>query len=538
MMFTFPYSPNREFPHPLAMIKKSSTDPSYANFMSYPLVDMMTWQGLGDLVNRFRVKTLGLDPVSTIWAPGHLYRLKVPYSYMWSPKLCPKPKDWGPEIDISGFAFLELASSFKPPKDLEDFLADGDKPIYIGFGSIVVDDAKAFTKLIFEAVKKAGVRALINKGWGGFGDEENTPENIFMLENTPHDWLFPKCKAVVHHGGAGTTAIGLKLAKPTMIVPFFGDQPFWGAMVAEKQAGAKECIPYKELTADKLANGIKECLSKEAQENVQKIADSIAEEGDGAANAVKSFHANLPLRGTSSMRCSIMEKRAAVWRLKHSQLRLSPLAAELLIQQGNLTLNDLVLLRNYEWNDFQGAGGPLTGGATAVTRMVTGITGGIALTPYQMGKDVHKHTKHERKKRRHEKRQQERAARGLPMATGPKSTTDSSSENDGSDGSSSEKESSAAQKKDGEHDQAEKHHTSSTDEHKNDKIPGSTAKSGEVSKKIDKMENARPEAQRSATADSKMSVLSADPEDHIGHTVAMDFAHGVAKPIEAIATGL
>ena len=115
---------------------------------------------LGDLVNNFRVKTLGLEPVSTLWAPGQLYRLKVPYTYLWSPGLVPKPKDWGPEIDIAGFVFLDLASSFEPPIELSRFLDAGDPPVYIGFGSIVVDDPDKFTKMIFEAVKKAGVRHL------------------------------------------------------------------------------------------------------------------------------------------------------------------------------------------------------------------------------------------------------------------------------------------------------------------------------------------------------------------------------------------
>ena len=92
LMFTFPTSPTQQFPHPLTKIKQSNVDANYTNFMSYPLVEMMTWQGLGDLVNRFRVKTLGLEPVSTLWAPGQLFRLRVPHTYLWSPGLIPKPK--------------------------------------------------------------------------------------------------------------------------------------------------------------------------------------------------------------------------------------------------------------------------------------------------------------------------------------------------------------------------------------------------------------------------------------------------------------
>lgn len=111
------------------------------------------YSSLGDLVNDFRVKTLGFEPVSTLWAPGQLYRLKVPCTYLWSPGLVPKPEDWGPEIDIAGFVFLDLASSFKPPEELVEFLDAGEPPVYVGFGSIVVDDPDKFTRMIFEAVE-------------------------------------------------------------------------------------------------------------------------------------------------------------------------------------------------------------------------------------------------------------------------------------------------------------------------------------------------------------------------------------------------
>jgi UDP:flavonoid glycosyltransferase YjiC (YdhE family) len=397
MMFTFPYTPTTQFPHPLANIKSSNVDAGYTNFMSYPLVEMMTWQGLGDLINRFRAKTLWLDEVSTLWAPGQLYRLKVPYTYMWSPGLVPKPKDWGPEIDISGFVFLDLASSFKPPEDLVKFLDNGEPPVYIGFGSIVVDDPNKFTELIFEAVKLAGVRALVSKGWGGFGSNRDAPDNIYMLENTPHDWLFPRVSAVVHHGGAGTTAIGLKCARPTMIVPFFGDQPFWGAMVAKAKAGAHECIPYKKLTAERLAEGIKQCLTDEARKNVKEIADSIAKEGDGALNAVRSFHRSLPLRGENNMRCQILPTHCASWKLKNTNLRLCPLAAELLVEWKKIRWNELRLLRNYEWNDFGGPGEPVTGMWGALIGTVDGVVSGVGLVPLNMARSVKRREKYYRK---------------------------------------------------------------------------------------------------------------------------------------------
>ena len=78
-----PWSPTQAFPHPLANIQSSNADTSITNFVSYALVEMMTWQGLGDVINRFREKTLRLEPVSVMWAPGMLSRLRIPYTYCW-----------------------------------------------------------------------------------------------------------------------------------------------------------------------------------------------------------------------------------------------------------------------------------------------------------------------------------------------------------------------------------------------------------------------------------------------------------------------
>ena len=302
-----------------------------------------------------------------------------------------------------------MASSFEPPEGLSSFLEAGEPPVYIGFGSIVIDDPDRFTALIFEAVEKAGVRALVSKGWGGLGGEENVPDNIYMLENTPHDWLFPRVSAVVHHGGAGTTAIGLKCGKPTMIVPFFGDQPFWGSMVARAGAGARQAVPYKHLTVESLAEGIKQCLSPEAKANAEKIAQAIAEEGDGAKNAVESFHRHLPLRGEFSMRCTVFPNRVAVWLLKDTRLRLSTLAAQLFVEKGNFRWQDLKLIRHYEWSDFEGPGEPLTGGGAALANTAGGIVKGIGGVPIRWAKRLKRHEK--RNKEREERRPSSAVAR-------------------------------------------------------------------------------------------------------------------------------
>lgn len=407
LSFTFPYTPTKSFPHPLASIKASNVDLGYTNFISYPLVEMMVWQGLGDLVNDLRVDTLGLDPVSTLWAPGALYRMNVPFAYLWSPSLVPKPADWGDEIDICGFVFLDLASSFTPPDSLTEFLDAGEAPIYIGFGSIVVDDANKFTNMIFEAVKLAGVRALVSKGWGGLGgDSLDVPENIFLLDNTPHDWLFPRVKACVIHGGAGTTAIALKCGKPIMIVPFFGDQFFWGSMIEKAKAGP-EPIPYKSLSAEKIAEGIKCCLTKEAQTNAQSIATDMEKEGDGAENMCTFVHQHLTLSGKHSMRCSILDDRVAVWHLKGTSLRLSALAADILVGKGCIQWRKLRLIRHCEWNDFEGPPGPVTGVLGSVAGTFGEVFGGIGGVPARLAKSSNK--KRERKEKRRIKKEKHKS---------------------------------------------------------------------------------------------------------------------------------
>jgi hypothetical protein len=227
---------------------------------------------------------------------------------------------------------------------LAAYLAAGPAPVYIGFGSIVVDNPDAMTKLIFEAVKKAGVRALVSKGWGGLGaDALDIPEGVFMLGNVPHDWLFQHVSCVVHHGGAGTTAAGIATGKPTVVVPFFGDQPFWGAMVARAGAGPPP-IPYKNLTADKLAAALLEALKPETLERAKELGDKIKEE-DGCEVGGKSFHDFLDV---DKLRCSLAPSRVAIWRIKRTNTRLSGLAANVLATEGLLDFADLKL-----WVVFQ-----------------------------------------------------------------------------------------------------------------------------------------------------------------------------------------
>jgi UDP:flavonoid glycosyltransferase YjiC (YdhE family) len=377
IMFTMPYSPTQAFPHPLANIQSSNADPQLTNYISYAMIELLSWQGLGDIINRFRAKCLGLDPLSTIWATGMLQRLKIPHTYCWSPALIPKPKDWGSHISISGFYFLNLASNYTPAPELQAFLDDGPPPVYIGFGSIVLDDPNAMTELIFEAVRKTGQRALLSKGWGGMGaDELHIPDGVFMLGNVPHDWLFKHVSCVVHHGGAGTTAAGITAGRPTLVVPFFGDQPFWGAMVARAGAGP-DPIPHKQLTADKLADAINFCLKPESLERAKELASKIAEER-GSHMGAQLIHQYLE---PDRLRCTLVPSRPAAWRVKRTKVRLSAFAACTLANANLLDLDDLKLFRPQEHYTDEGPWDPISGGFTAFLGAVGGMMMGLADVP-------------------------------------------------------------------------------------------------------------------------------------------------------------
>jgi UDP:flavonoid glycosyltransferase YjiC (YdhE family) len=195
------------------------------------------------------------------------------------------------------------------------------------------------SKIIRGAIRKTGQRAIISKGWGGLGEDElDTQDGNFLLGNCPHDWLFPQVSCVVHHGGAGTTAAGLKFGRPTVVVPFFGDQPFWGSIVYRDRLGPSP-IPYKDLTVDKLADAILEAQNPSQRQNAEEISKILQQES-GDRNAVSSFLRHLYYE---RMRCALCPFRPAVWWVKSSKLPLSGFAATVLVEAGLLNPHNLKL---------------------------------------------------------------------------------------------------------------------------------------------------------------------------------------------------
>lgn len=261
----FPWTRTTRFPHPFAMQNYYTGGRLLYNDMTYVMIDMALWTGTSKTINRFRRKVLGL-PATTL---EKLELWRVPHIYSFSPTVLPPPKDWPEYMHCTGYWFLDNPNvSWQPKSSLVEFLKAENDPrpiIYIGFGSIIVPDPEAVSRVIVDAVHKANVRAIICKGWSSRMKDNNKhdedessavldryPDTIYKIDSIPHDWLFPQIQGVVHHGGAGTTAAGLRAGLPTVIKPFFGDQRFWGQRVEELGVGV--CLV--KLTVDKLSDAL------------------------------------------------------------------------------------------------------------------------------------------------------------------------------------------------------------------------------------------------------------------------------------------
>ncbi|GKT50517.1 sterol 3-beta-glucosyltransferase UGT80B1 [Colletotrichum spaethianum] len=337
IMFTMPWSATRAFPHPLANLQSNNTEPSTANWLSYGVVETMTWQGLGDVINDWRRRSLGLDNIQASMGPGITTYLKIPHTYCWSPAIISKPADWGQEIDVCGF-FLRDEPIYNPPSDLDTFLRAGPPPVYVGFGSIVIDDPQRLTNVILEAASRCGVRVIISRGWSKLGGDNPNTHQVFYLGDCPHEWLFKRVSVVVHHGGAGTTACGLINARPTIVIPFFGDQPFWGGVVASIGAGSKP-IQHKTLSTDKLVDALRYCLSDQAHRAAEEVALKMRIE-NGVDSAVQSLHRNLPV---DALICDVLPQLPATWLYKRKGrvVKLSDQAAATLLSEKMIKKSEL-----------------------------------------------------------------------------------------------------------------------------------------------------------------------------------------------------
>jgi sterol 3beta-glucosyltransferase len=192
---------------------------------------------------------------------------------------------------VTGCWFLDREAEWQPPRELVDFLKAGPAPVYVGFGSMYSSNPQEVTEMVLHALARVKQRGILQTGWGGLSNAD-LPDDVFAVDSIPHDWLFPQMASVVHHGGSGTTAAGLRAGMPTVIIPFFADQPFWGARVFELGAGPAP-IPKKRLTLERLADAICAATSDEViRGRASALGERIRAE-DGVTQAVEVLYHHL-----------------------------------------------------------------------------------------------------------------------------------------------------------------------------------------------------------------------------------------------------
>lgn len=241
--------------------------------LSYKMLQAMLWMASKTGVIQFWKEKFGKVP-ENFGCPFERVDEQHPSIVSCSSHVFPIPKDWNQNVHQSGYWFTEENDDYTPPESLLDFLSKGEKPIYFGFGSVFDDkDKDLFLNSVKGALEITGKRGIIC-GMGKFND---LPENMFAIDSIPHTWLFSKCSAVCHHGGAGTTAAGFAAGIPSVIIPFSNDQFAWAHRSYDIGVGAKP-IYKKQLSTQRLADAINYALSDKVVENAKRLGKNIAGE--------------------------------------------------------------------------------------------------------------------------------------------------------------------------------------------------------------------------------------------------------------------
>lgn len=299
-----PATPTRAFPSPLACALERL--PSWfpqplrgaLNYGSYRLVNWSFTLSIYKTVNACR-RELGLLPKPlAFYLTVDVQPVSILYGF--SPRIVPKPPDWGSHIHVTGYWFWEEEPAI--PADLSAFLEAGPPPLYIGFGSLPEPKPVRLQAIVRQVLEKTGERALLQGAWAE-DLQDSLPDGVKVVQDISHMWLFPRCRAVVHHGGAGTTAAALRAGVPQVIVPAIMDQPFWAWRAYALGVGPKS-IPRARLTAERLLQALKEALTSSAlRQKAQDIARIIQQEAGverAVSLALEHFHRAAPPTSSGS----------------------------------------------------------------------------------------------------------------------------------------------------------------------------------------------------------------------------------------------
>ena len=284
-----PLIPTREFPS--FFLPPVPNIGGTLNRTSHHLFNQLLWQNVRTEVIRWRRLRLGARSSPFFGPYKDMAEEKVPHLVACSPSMVPKPVDWEEWHYMTGYWFLETQGDFRPPIKIQKFLDSGNPPVYVGFGSMSQDQPEKLTEIVIDALEDAKQRGILSSGWGGLQGSA-LPETMLHIEDVPHRWLFPRLAAIVHHGGAGTIAEGLRSGVPSIVVPFGGDQHHWARILVK--AGVSPYVPsVDKLTTDSLAKAIKAAVNDPSfRKRTESLARSIRAE-DGVSRAVRIVNAYL-----------------------------------------------------------------------------------------------------------------------------------------------------------------------------------------------------------------------------------------------------
>lgn len=283
------FAPTRAFP----MIALPNIPPSNLSYFTHWLANQIYWHGMNFGLRKFHSPALpGNLNLKPHWAFDASCPIRTPLLLAYSPTVLPKPADWtAPHIHLTGYFFLDSSGTYQPSQELADFLAAGEPPVCVTFGSMVNHEADRIDQIIRAALAQTGQRGILLTGWGGRKPTEPHPD-LFYLQAAPHDWLFSHCKMVIHHGGAGTTAAGLRAGIPNIVIPHGIDQWFWGRRIAVIGAGPAP-LDLGKLSVETLASAITQVNDPGLNAHVKEVGLLIRAE-DGVGEAVRQIekHAN------------------------------------------------------------------------------------------------------------------------------------------------------------------------------------------------------------------------------------------------------
>ncbi len=275
------------FPAPL--FPQFGKQPNLYNRLSFSVALPLLFGVMIGPANDWR-KRVGLAPLSLRQFLRIYQRLPTVLTY--SSHVIPKPADWGVNIHITGYSLLPTPQDWQPSEAMQTFLSQGPPPIFIGFGSMKVPQPQETARIIIEALHQSEQRGILQAGWGGLRLDDLSHDHVLQIGDAPHDWLFSRMSAIVHHGGASTTGAALRSGNPSLIVPFIGDQPFWGNRVAALGAGLSP-IPFRRLTVERLAAAFRQLTTDASlRRHAYEVGRALqAEDGaSAAANIIATAH--------------------------------------------------------------------------------------------------------------------------------------------------------------------------------------------------------------------------------------------------------